>query len=105
MATNFADILAKITTAGQIVQAAEPAIQQFSTDHTAGTQQLLLITGAAVAAETTDTQVQTEAMQSAQLASTLVPLVFSIFSLFKKKSVPAVQQQAGTQPSVPPTGA
>ena len=82
---NFQDLLGKIQTASQIVTAAEPAIAEYSTDHVAATQQLLQIAGAGVAAETSDAGVQAEATGAAQLASSLVPLFFSLFSLFKKK--------------------
>ena len=83
---SFADILAKITTGAQIALAVEPALAQFSTDHVTATQQLLNIAGAGVAAESSDPQIQAEATSAAQLAASLVPLVFSLFSLFKKKS-------------------
>ena len=88
-AVNFADILAKINTAAQIAAAAQPDIVQFSTDHAAGTQQLLQLAGAAVASETTDSTVQSEAVESAQLASSLVPDNFALFSLFHKKKTAA----------------
>lgn len=82
---NFADILAKISTAAQAVTAAEPAVETFSTDHVAGTQQLLNITGATVAAESVDAGVQSEAVASAQLASSLVPTIFNLLALFHHK--------------------
>ena len=83
--SDFATILAKISTAAQVVQAAEPAIVTFSTDHVTGTQQLLQIAGAAVAAESGDANVQQEAVASAQLASSLVPTIFALLALFHKK--------------------
>jgi len=95
---NFQDLLAKISTGAQIAQAAEPAIATFSTDHVAGTQQLLQIGGAAFAAETADatgkpSQEGQEAMAAAQLASNLVPMVFQFWSLFGHKKVPVVVAQ------------
>ena len=87
---DFATLLSKISTGAQIAQAVTPAIQQFGTDHVAATQQILQIAGAGVAAETSDKTVQAEAVASAQLASSLVPLVFQLFSWFKhKKPAPA----------------
>ena len=80
---DFATVLSKISTGAQIAQAAAPEIQQYSTDHVAATQQILQIAGAGVAAETSDKNVQAEAVASAQLASSLVPLMFELFSCFK----------------------
>ena len=82
---DFATALAKISTASQIATAAVPAIQQYSTDHVAATQQILQIAGAGVAAESNDKDIQAEAQASAQLAASLVPLVFQLAGLFKKK--------------------
>ena len=87
---DFATLLSKISTGAQIAQAVTPAIQQYGTDHVAATQQILQIAGAGVAAETSDKTVQSEALASAQLASSIVPLVFELFSFFKqKKPAPA----------------
>jgi hypothetical protein len=83
---SFADILNKINTGAQIAQAIEPTIAPFGADHIAGTQQILQIAGAAVAAETSDATIQAEAVESAELASSLVPLVFAFKSLFSKKA-------------------
>jgi len=80
---DFATILSKISTGAQIAQVAAPQIQQYGSDHVAATQQILQIAGAGVAAETSDKTVQTEAVASAQLASSIVPLVFDLFSWFK----------------------
>lgn len=82
---NFQDILTKIQTAAQIAQAVEPALAQYSTDHVAATQNILQIAGAGVAAEVSDPQIQQEAVASAQIASTLVPLFFQFFALFHHK--------------------
>ena len=87
---DFATLLKKISTGAQIVQAVTPEIEQYSTDHVAATQQILQIAGAGVAAETSDKNVQEEALASAQLVSTLVPLAFDLFSCFKhNKQAPA----------------
>lgn len=86
MAANFNDILTKINTGAQIAAAIEPSLQLYGTDHAAATQQIINIAGAGVAALTTDTTIQNEATASAQLASSLVPLVFQFISLFHKKS-------------------
>ena len=87
---DFATLLSKISTGAQIAQAATPAIQQYGTDHVAATQQILQIAGAGVAAETNDKTVQAEALASAQLASSIVPLAFELFSWFKhNKTAPA----------------
>jgi len=80
---DFATILSKISTGAQIAQAVAPQIQQYGADHVAATQQILQIAAAGVAAETADKTVQTEAVASAQLASSVVPLVFALFSCFK----------------------
>ena len=82
---DFATILTKISTGAQIAQAAAPAIQQYGADHISATQQILQIVGAGVAAESSDKAVQTEAVAAAQLASSLVPLAFALFSCFKHK--------------------
>ena len=87
---DFATLLSKISTGAQIAQAVTPEIQQYGADHVAATQQILQIAGAGVAAETSDKNVQTEAVAAAQLASSLVPLAFALFSAFKhKKPAPA----------------
>ena len=87
---DFATILSKISTGAQIAQAVTPEIQQYGNDHVAATQQILQIAGAGVAAETNDKTVQSEALASAQLASSIVPLAFELFSCFKhNKAVPA----------------
>ena len=87
---DFATLLSKISTGAQIAQAVTPEIQQYGADHVAATQQILQIAGAGVAAETSDKNVQTEAVAAAQLASSLVPLAFELFSWFKcKKAAPA----------------
>ena len=87
---DFATVLSKISTGAQIAQAAVPEIDQYSSDHVAATQQILQIAGAGVAAEASDKNVQAEAVASAQLASSLVPLAFELFSCFKhKKAAPA----------------
>ncbi len=89
---DFATILSKISTGAQIAQAVTPGIQQYGTDHAAATQQILQVAGAGVAAETSDKTVQAEALASAQLASSVVPLAFALFSCFKhNKAAPAVQ--------------
>ena len=85
---DFTTLLAKINTGAQIAQAAAPSIQQYSTDHVAATQQLLQVAGAGVAAETSDKNIQEEALASSQLAASLVPLAFELFSLFKHKPAP-----------------
>lgn len=90
---DFATVLSKINTGAQIAQAVTPAIQQYGNDHVAATQQILQIAGAGVAAETSDKNVQAEAMASAQLASSVVPLVFELLSFFKHKK-PAVAAAA-----------
>ncbi len=82
---DFATLLSKISTGAQIAQAAAPEIQQYGTDHVAATQQILKIVGAGVAAETSDKTVQDEALASAQLASSVVPLAFELFSAFQHK--------------------
>ena len=82
---DFATVLSKISTGAQIAQAVTPEIEQYSTDHVAATQQILQIAGAGVAAESNDKNVQAEAIASAQLASSVVPLVFELFSWFKHK--------------------
>jgi len=82
---KFADILNKINTGAQIAQAAEPSIEQYGADHVAATQELLKIAGAGVAAETSDQTVAAEAQESAQLAASLVPLAFQLFSAFRHK--------------------
>ena len=87
---DFATILSKISTGAQIAQAVTPEIQQYGADHVAATQQILKIAGAGVAAETSDKTVQAEALASAQLASSIVPLAFELFSCFKhNKPAPA----------------
>ena len=87
---DFATILSKISTGAQIAQAVTPEIKQYGTDHVAATQQILQIAGAGVAAETNDKTVQAEALASAQLASSIVPLAFELFSCFKhNKAAPA----------------
>lgn len=86
---DFADVLNKINTGAQIAQAALPAVEQYGSDHVSATQQLLQIAGAGVAAETSDKQVAAEAMASAQLASSLVPLAFELFKAFGHKPKPA----------------
>jgi len=88
---DFATILSKISTGAQIAQAAVPQIEQYGNDHVAATQQILQAAGAGVAAESSDPTVQTEAVESAQLACNIVPLVFELFSWFKQKkaAVPA----------------
>ena len=80
---DFATILPKISTGAQIATAVTPEIEQYGTDHVAATQQILQIAGAGVAAESSDKTVQTEAVAAAQLASSVVPLVFELFSWFK----------------------
>jgi len=82
---DFATVLSKINTGAQIAQAITPQIDTYSDDHVAATQQILQIAGAGVAAESSDKNVQAEALASAQLASTVVPLVFQLFSCFKQK--------------------
>jgi len=85
---DFATVLSKISTGAQIATAVTPEIEQYGTDHVAATQQILQIAGAGVAAESNDKNVQAEA--SAQLASSVVPLVFQLLSWFKqKKPAPA----------------
>jgi hypothetical protein len=87
---DFATVLSKISTGAQIATAVTPEIEQFGTDHVAATQQILQIAGAGVAAETSDKTAQAEAVASAQLASSVVPLVFQLLSWFKqKKPAPA----------------
>jgi len=87
---DFATLLSKISTGAQIAQAVTPEIQQFGADHVAATQEILKIAGAGVAAETSDKTVQEEALASAQLASSVVPLAFELFSAFQhKKPAPA----------------
>jgi hypothetical protein len=88
---DFATILSKISTGAQIAQAVTPEIQQYGTDHVAATQQILQIAGAGVAAETNDKTVQAEALASAQLASSVVPLAFELFSCFKHNTVAAAK--------------
>ncbi len=83
---DFATVLSKISTGAQIAQAAAPEIEQYSSDHVAATQQILQIAGAGVAAESSDKNVQAEAVASAQPASSVVPLVFELFSCFKHKA-------------------
>lgn len=80
---DFATVLSKISTGAQIAQAVTPAIQQYGSDHVAATQQILQIAGAGVAAESSDKNVQAEALASAQLASSVVPLVFQLIACFK----------------------
>ena len=82
---DFADVLSKINTGAQIATALTPELQQYSTDHVAATQGILQIAGAGVAAESNDPTVQTEATAAAQLASSVVPLVFQLISFFKHK--------------------
>ncbi len=86
---DFATLLQKISTGAQIAQVITPALQQYSTDHVAATQEVLQALGAGVAAESSDTTVQQDSMAAAQLASSLVPLAFTLFSLFKKKTAAA----------------
>jgi hypothetical protein len=87
---DFATVLSKISTGAQIAQAVTPEIEQYGADHVAATQQILQIAGAGVAAETSDKNVQAEAVASAQLASQVVPLAFELFSWFKhQKAAPA----------------
>ena len=83
---DFATVLSKISTGAQIAQAAAPQIEQYSSDHVAATQQILQIAGAGVAAESNDKNVQAEAVAAAELASSVVPLVFELFSCFKHKT-------------------
>jgi len=83
---DFATVLSKISTGAQIAQAAAPQIEQYSSDHVAATQQILQIAGAGVAAESSDKNVQAEAVAAAELASSVVPLVFELFSCFKHKT-------------------
>jgi hypothetical protein len=64
-------------------------LSQGSTDHVTATQQILQIIGAGVAAESSDTTVQQDSLAAAQLASSLVPLAFTLFSLFKGKPAAA----------------
>lgn len=90
---DFDTILSKIQTASQIVTAAEPAIEEYGTDHVAATQQLLQVAAAGVGAETNST-IAGEAGAVAELAVPLVPLFFKLFSLFKKK--PAVVTTAAS---------
>ena len=98
---NFQDILNKINIGAQIAAAVQPALVQFSADHVSGTQQILQIAGASVAAESSDPQIQAEAAAAATLASSLVPLAFSLFSLFRKKpAAPAVIPSPAAQPAV-----
>ena len=80
---DFATVLSKISTGAQIAAAVTPEIEQYGTDHVAATQQILQIAGAGVASETSDKNVQAEALASAQLASSVVPLAFELFSWFK----------------------
>jgi hypothetical protein len=87
---DFATVLSKISTGAQIATAVTPEIEQYGADHVAATQQILQIAGAGVAAETSDKTVQAEAVASAQLASSVVPLVFKLLSWFKQsKAAPA----------------
>ena len=81
---DFATLLKKISTGAQIAQAVTPEIEEYGTDHVAATQQILQIAGAGVAAETSDKTVQAEAVASAQLASSVVPLAFELFSWLKQ---------------------
>jgi hypothetical protein len=81
---DFATVLSKISTGAPIAQAAAPEIEQYGADHVAATHQILQIAGAGVAAESSDKNVQAEAVASAQLASRVVPLVFELFSCFKQ---------------------
>jgi len=90
---DFATLLSKISTGAQIAQAVSPEIQQFGADHVAATQEILKIAGAGVAAETSDKNVQEEAMAAAQLASSVVPLAFELFSCFRHKK-PAAEPAA-----------
>jgi len=82
---DFASVLSKINTGAEIAQAVTPNIEKYSDDHVAATQQILQIAGAGVAAESSDKNVQAEAVASAQLASNVVPLVFALFSCFRQK--------------------
>ena len=91
---DFATLLSKISTGAQIAQAVTPAIQQYGTDHVAATQQILQIAGAGVAAETSDKNVQEEAVAAAQLASSVVPLAFELFSAFNHKKPAAAPAPA-----------
>jgi hypothetical protein len=86
---DFATLLQKISTGAQIAQAITPTVKQYSADHVAATQEVLQVVGAGVAAESNDTTVQQESMAAAQLASSLVPLAFTLFALFKKTPAPA----------------
>ena len=88
---DFATILSKISTGAQIAQAVTPEIQQYGTDHVAATQQILQIAGAGVAAETSDKTVAAEAQAAAQLASSVVPLAFELFSCFKHNQAVAAK--------------
>ncbi len=84
---DFATLLKKINTGAQIAQAVTPAIQQYGDDHVAATQQILQIAGAGVAAETSDKTVQAEAVASAQLAASVVPLAFELLSWLRQPKV------------------
>ena len=83
---DFATLLQKINTGAQIATTLSPAIQEYGTDHVKATQDVIATIGAGVAAESTNTQTQNEAIASAQLASSLVPMIFQMISLFKKKT-------------------
>jgi hypothetical protein len=83
MTMDFATILSKISAGAQIAQEAAPEIEQYGDNHVAATQEILQVAGAGVAAESTDKNVQAEALASAQVASKIVPLVFKLLSSFK----------------------
>ena len=88
----FTDVLDKINIASQIALAVEPAIQEWSTDHVKSVQDIIITSAAGVGA--LDPALIPEVTAAAQLAVTVVPLVFGIFSLFKHNTP--------TPPPLPP---
>jgi hypothetical protein len=82
---TFNDVLQKIQIAAQVAVSAEQSLTLWGTDHIAATQGILQTAGAGVAAMTNDAQIQAEAQAAAVAASSLVPLVFQLFSLFHHK--------------------
>lgn len=102
---SFVNILDAIKTATQIAQATEPDVELFSKNHEAGTIALIQDAAASVASLDNNPATQSQAVETAQVAVSLVPTFFAFWGLFHKNKGAAVllTSPAGAQALVPPT--